>query len=157
VESIRVGMPERGISHVTSITRPHDVISAQASLGYSVGVRLVKGSNSLEMYINPELWRDPDVLAVVDKLQPYAVVKESQPRYTKVEITLKNGKVLEGEQGHTRGSETLPFSDEIIENKFRSLAEVMLPKHRVEQILQTVARLEQVSSVSQLVAMLQKP
>jgi 2-methylcitrate dehydratase PrpD len=157
VESIRVGMPERQITHVTTITRPHDVISAQASLGYSLGVRLVKGGNSLEMYINPELWRDPAVLAVADKLQPYAVAKESQPRYAKVEIKLKNGKVLEGEQGHIRGSEELPFSDEVIENKFRGLAEVVLPKDRVEQILQTVAGLENISSVSQLVAMLQKP
>jgi hypothetical protein len=65
--------------------------------------------------------------------------------------------VLEGEQGHIRGSEELPFSDEVIEKKFRSLAEVVLPKDRVEQILQTVAGLENVSSVSQLVAMLQKP
>jgi len=132
------------------------VISAQASMGYSLGVRLVKGSNSLEMYINPELWRDPDVLAVADKLQPYVVAKESLPRYAKVEITLKNGKVLEGEQGHIRGSAELPFSDEVIENKFRGLTEVVMPKERVENLLETIAQLEHLSSVSQLVTLLQK-
>ena len=42
VSTIRVGMREFSVQHVTSITRPHDVISAQASLGYGLGLLLVK-------------------------------------------------------------------------------------------------------------------
>jgi 2-methylcitrate dehydratase PrpD len=156
VQSVRVGLYERGLMHVGSIKRPHDVISAQASLAYSVGAKLVKGSNNLEMYLNPELWRDPEILAIADKVEGYAVAKPDLPRYTHVEIKLKNGKVLAGEALHTRGSEKVPFSDEIMADKFRTLAQVVLPRERVEAIMQTVNRLETLGSVAELVPLLRK-
>ena len=156
VESVRVGLYERGLLHVGSIRRPHDVISAQASLAYSIGVRLVKGSNSLEMYLDPELWRDAEILSVADRVEGYVVEKPDQPRYTHVEIKLKNGKVLAGELAHTRGSEKVPFSDEIMAVKFRALAEVVLPRDRVEAIMQAVSRLESLAFMSELVPLLHK-
>ena len=156
VESIRVGIRERAIPHVTTITRPHDVISAQASLGFSIGLRLVKGSNSLDMYIDPAMWRDPDVLAIADKLQAYALENKTYPRMTRLEIRLKNGRVLEGEQGPARGSETLPFTQEVLDEKFRSLASVVLSRDRVDRIMETVAQLEELPSLAQLVPLLQK-
>jgi len=156
VEKIRVGMRELSVMHVTSISRPHDVISAQASLGYSLGVLLAKGSNDLEMYIDPDLWRDPEVLSVADKLEAYTLTDESRPRMTRVEIRLKGGRVLEGEQEDARGSETLPFSQEVIETKFRRLASVLLPRDRVEQIMRHVSHLERLPSLSDLVPLLQK-
>src|ERR1019366_2939252 len=104
--------------HVTTVTRPHDVISAQASLGFSLGVRLIKGNNDLEMYTAPELWRNPEILAIADKLQAYPLAVESYPHMTRVEIHLKGGRVLKGEQEDVRGSEALPFSDAVMEAKF---------------------------------------
>jgi 2-methylcitrate dehydratase PrpD len=156
VEKIRVGMRELSVMHVTSISRPHDVISAQASLGYSLGVRLVKGSNDLELYIDPALWRDPEVLAVADKLDAYTLTDDSRPRMTRVEIRLKGGRVLAGEQEDARGSETLPFSQEVIETKFRRLAGVLIERDRVEQVLQLVSRLEALPSIAGLVPLMQK-
>lgn len=156
VEKIRVGMRKLSVMHVTSISRPHDVISAQASLGFSLGVRLVKGGNDLEMYIDPDLWRDPEVLSVADKLEAYTHTVESHPRLTRVEIKLKGGRVLEGEQEDARGSETLPFSQEVMDAKFRRLAGVLIPKDRVERIMDQVSHMEQLSSLSQLVPLMQK-
>jgi 2-methylcitrate dehydratase PrpD len=157
VEKIRVGMRELSVMHVTSISRPHDVISAQASLGYSLGVRLVKGGNDLELYIDPALWRDPEVLAVADKLEAYTLTDAARPRMTKVEIFLKGGKVLAGEQEDARGSETLPFGRDVIEDKFRRLACVLLPPDRAEAILRGVSGLEQLPSLSQLVPLMRRP
>lgn len=156
VQSVRVGLDESGLLHVGSIRRPHDVISAQASLAYSVGVRLVKGRNTLEMYIDPALWRDPEILAIADKVEGYVVEKPDLPRYAHAEIKLNNGKVLAGELADTRGSEKFPFSDEIMANKFRTLAEVVLPRDRVEHIMQAVSGLESLASMSELVPLLQK-
>jgi len=119
-------------------------------------VRFVKGSNDLEMYIDPELWRDPEILSVADKLQAYPLAVESHPHMTRVEIKLKGGRVLVGEQDGARGSETLPFSQEVIEAKFRRLAGMLLPGDRVEHVLRTVARMEEMSSMLQLVPSLQK-
>ena len=150
VEGIRVGMSEFSVQHVTTVTRPHDVISAQASLGFSLGLLLVKGSNDLELYIEPAAWRDPEVLAIVDKLEPYSLNDPSAPHRTRVDIRLKSGRVLTGEQEDARGSDASPFSDAVMEAKFRRLA-AALPGDQAEQVMQTVARLPDLESIAPLV------
>lgn len=155
VECIKVGMSEFSVAHVTTVTRPHDVMSAQASLGFSLGLLLAKGGNELEMYIDRALWEDPEVLAIADKLQAYVVVDESHPQMARVEIMLKGGRLLEGELEDARGTETSPFDDAVMEAKFRRLA-VSLPGDRVEQVICTVARMEDMTSMLQLVPLLQR-
>lgn len=78
------------------------------------------------------------------------------PRYAHAKIKLKNGRVLAGEPAHTRGSEHVPFNDEIMTDKFRTLAGAVLPRDRVEAIMQAVNRLESLGSVFELVPLLQK-
>ena len=164
VESINVGLRELSVLHVGTARRPHDVISAQASLAYSLGVRMVKGSNELDMYIDPKLWSDPEVLAVADKLHSYPLhtlpayteLVKANPHMTRVEIKLKDGRVLSGEQKDARGAPSLPFTDDILETKFRSLAGAMIPIQRAEQIMAMVAQLETLPSLEKLVPLLQK-
>ena len=155
IERIRVGMSTFAVEHVTTVKRPHDVISAQASLGFSLGVLLAKGSNDLELYIDPAMWRDPDVLAVVDKLEPYALANQANEHRARVEITLKSGQRLEGELEDARGSEGAPFSDAVMATKFRRLS-AALPPAQVEQIMQTVARLETLETIEPLLRLLRK-
>jgi 2-methylcitrate dehydratase PrpD len=156
IEKVRVGMYERGVMHTGEVRRPHDVISAQASFPYSVAVRLVKGSNSLEMYLDPALWHDPEILALADKVEGYAILNPDLPRYTKVDITLKNGEVLSGALDYTPGQVESPFSDEVMADKFRTLTRVVLPGTQVEKIMETVDRLEKLSSMEELVPLLLK-
>jgi 2-methylcitrate dehydratase PrpD len=156
VESVRVGLEERGLMHVGSVKRPHDVITAQASLAYGVALRLVKSNNSLEMYLDRELWRDPEILSMVDRVEGYVLTKPGLPRHTRVEVKLRNGKMLAGEVDQTRGSEKVPFSDEVMAEKFRTLARVVLPHERVEAIMQSVGSLESLKSMAELVPLLQK-
>jgi 2-methylcitrate dehydratase PrpD len=93
---------------------------------------------------------------VADKLEPYTLVDAARPRMTRVEIKLKGGRVLEGEQEDARGSETLPFTQEVIEAKFLRLAGVLLPQDQARRIMQHVSRLESLSSLSDLVPLLQR-
>ena len=72
-------------------------------------------------------------------------------------ITLESGRVLTGEQDDVRGSETMPFSDAIMEEKFRRLAGDMLPAEQVESAIKLVAQLEQLESIEPLLPLLKKP
>jgi 2-methylcitrate dehydratase PrpD len=154
VESIRVGMSEFSVNHVTTVTRPHDVMSAQASLGFSLGLLLVKGSNDLDLYIDRTSWQDPEVLAVADKLHAYVLEDASRPQRARVEIRLKSGSSLEGELDDARGTQASPFSDDVMEAKFRRLTSA-LPRAQVEQAIRTVAQLEALESIEALVPLLQ--
>lgn len=155
IESIRVGMSEFSVQHVTTVTRPHDVMSAQASLGFSLGLLLVKGSNDLDLYIDRASWQDPDVLAVADKLQPYVVNDPSRPQSACVEIRLRSGQSLAGDLDDARGTASSPFGDDVMEAKFRRLTAALPPDHIAEAIT-TVGRLEQLTSIAPLVPLLQK-
>ena len=73
----------------------------------------------------------------------------------RVEVRLKGGRLLEGEQEDARGTETSPFSDEVMEAKFRRLA-ASLPGDQVEQVIDTVAGMEEMTTMSQLVPLLQR-
>ena len=155
VARIRVGMSEFAVHHVTTVTRPHDVMSAQASLGFSLGVLLVKGSNDLDLYIDPLIWRDPAILAIADKLEPYVLNDDAHPHRTRVEIELKSGERLHGEQEDARGADRFPFSDEVMEEKFRRLT-AALPSSRAEQIMATVAELDTLETIGTLMPLLCK-
>ena len=157
VQGIKIGLWEFSVMHATTIKRPHDVISAQACLGFSLGLRLVKGGNDLEMYMDPKLWSDPEVLSIADKMEAYTLVVPGHPQSSRVEITLKNGQVLRGEMADARGTEDLPFTQEVIEAKFRRLAGAMLPADQVNQIVQIVSRLEELPTLSALTPLLRKP
>ena len=156
VESIEVGMPEIAFHHVTSITRPHDVISAQLSLGFCVALRLTTGDNDLESFLDPALRSDPEVLAIIDKLHAYPLSVSSKSHFTSVKIKFKGGRIVEGEATDHRGTEKMPFSEAVMEKKFRRLAGMMLPSDRVEHVMRVVARLEELPSIAQLVPSLIK-
>jgi len=83
------------------------------------------------------------------------VADESHPQMARVEVRLKGGRLLEGEQEDARGTEMSPFSDEVMEAKFRRLA-VSLPGDQAEHVIHTVARMEEMTSMSQLVPLLQR-
>ena len=157
VAHVRVGMYERGLMHVGTVRRPHDVISAQASLAYSIGLRLVKGSNSLELYIDPAMWNDPAVLAAADKVEFFLAEKAGINSYARVEVRLTDGRVLSGQLDYTRGSARVPFSDAVMAGKFRSLTEVVLPGTQIDAIMQAVDGLEHLQSMAALVPLLQRP
>lgn len=153
VASIRVGMSEFALHHVTTVTRPHDAMSAQASLGFSLGVLLARGSNDLDFYIDPACWRDPEVLAIADKLEPYALDDDRQPQRARVELRLKSGRVFEDDRVDARGTPDMPFEDGVIEDKFRRLA-AALGEARIDEAIAMVGRLEALPSLSGLVSAL---
>lgn len=153
VAGIRVGMSEFALHHVTAVTRPHDVMSAQASLGYSLGLLLVRGSNDLDFYIDADSWSDRAVLAIADKLEPYVIDDPLQPQRACVEVRLKSGQVFADDRVDSRGTPDMPFDDAVMEAKFRRLA-MALGAERIDAAIRTVGRLEELPSLSALVPLL---
>ncbi|MBI2861694.1 MAG: MmgE/PrpD family protein, partial [Chloroflexi bacterium] len=121
VRSVRVGVVEHGVLHGGgAIYHPHDVISAQFSLPFSIALRLVKGNNSLTSYMDPKLWVDGDILRVADAVTVYGLpeAKGLKQRASKVEITLADGRKQEGYEEFPKGSPQNPLSRGELEAKF---------------------------------------
>ena len=156
VEQIMVGISETSLSHGGAIYQPTDVASAQFSLPFSLALRLLKRDNDLSLYMDSNLWTDPEVLAIAKKVQSYADpnAKGEQNYNTTMEVKLKNGESLKAFGQYPPGSPLNPISREELRKKFSKLAAAVLPDDRIDQIIETVDKLETLDDCSKLQPML---
>jgi 2-methylcitrate dehydratase PrpD len=131
--------------------KPVSSYGAKFSLPYSIAVMLVRGRAGLDEFTE-EAIRDPVVLGLAKKVRYVLDAAIDYPRHFSghVKITLNDGTVLEENQAHPRGGLEDPLPPGEIEEKFRANARLALPEEKVERILDSARRLEQLSSIGTL-------
>ena len=156
VEEIRVGISETSLTHGGAIYQPTDVASAQFSLPFSLALRLLKRDNDLSLYMDSKLWSDPVVLATAKKVKSYAdrKAKGDQNYNTTMEVKLAGGKSFKAFQQYPPGSPLNPISREDLRKKFSKLAGSVLPPAGIQEIIETVDRLERLENPASLVPLL---
>jgi 2-methylcitrate dehydratase PrpD len=131
--------------------RPVSAYGAKFSLPYSVAVMLVHGRAGLEQFTD-EAIGDPAVLSLAAKVRYVLDPTIDYPRHFSghVKVTMVDGRVFEENQPHPRGGLEDPLPPAEIEEKFRANAHLALPANQVDDIVVTVNRLEEISSISLL-------
>jgi len=133
--------------------RPTTRETADHSLPYCVAVALVDGEVTLESF-SPERLSDPKLRELMQKIQVSrnaeltARYPEAMPN--EIRIELSSGKILERKVSHARGHPKNPMTDAQVEAKFRRLAGPLLPKERIEEILEALWKLEEISDLGLL-------
>lgn len=122
VVAVKVGLPQWAVGHGAAITRPTDAISAQFSLAFGLGLQLATGANRPQDYVDPQRWSDPRVLALAERVTPYAMpIPEGDPALSaRVELELTDGRRLEAYQAGFHGHPVWPATEAEIEEKFRA-------------------------------------
>jgi 2-methylcitrate dehydratase PrpD len=135
--------------------RPASSYGAKFSLPYCIAVMLIRGRAGLEEFTEDAI-RDPSVLALAKKVRYELDPTIDYPRHFSghVKIRLADGSVLEENQAHPRGGFEDPLPPEEIEAKFRANASRRLPRDRADQIIEAVARLEEMPNVTSLTDLL---
>jgi 2-methylcitrate dehydratase PrpD len=131
--------------------RPTSSYGAKFSLPYSIAVMLIRGRAGLEEF-SDEAIRDPDLLSLAKKVRYELDPTIDYPRHFSghVKIVLADGGILEENQPHPRGGLESPLPPEEIERKFRANARLALSGQQLELIVESVKRLEQLSSITAL-------
>jgi 2-methylcitrate dehydratase PrpD len=131
--------------------RPTSSYGAKFSLPYSIAVMLIRGRAGLEEF-SDEAIRDPEVLSLAKKVRYKLDPTIDYPRHFSghVTIVLADGGILEENQPHPRGGLESPLPPEEIERKFRANARLALSGQQLELIVESVKRLEQLSSITAL-------
>ena len=131
--------------------RPTSSYGAKFSLPYSIAVMLIRGRAGLEEF-SDEAIRDPEVLSLAKKVRYELDPTIDYPRHFSghVKIVLADGGILEENQPHPRGGLESPLPPEEIERKFRANARLALSGQQLELIVESVKRLEQLSSITAL-------
>lgn len=128
------------ILHIGTIYEPEEVIQAQFSLPFSLAVRLLKGRNDIRDYTDPDVWHDPEVLALARKVRFTADEKLHGAKFTcTVTVELRDGRVLSGETHHAKGHADDPLTTDEVRMKFHDLADDVVSTERADEIVRAVA------------------
>jgi len=131
--------------------KPVSSYGAKFSLPYSIAVMLVYGRAGLAEFTD-EAIVDPAVLKLAAKVRYVLDPAIDYPRHFSghVKIFLDDGTLLEENQPHPRGGYEDPLPPEEIAKKFRANARLALDPGRVEAIVDSMGRLEQLPCISTL-------
>jgi 2-methylcitrate dehydratase PrpD len=159
VEQIRVGVSEYAKTHGGTVTRPHDVLSAQFSLAFSTGLLLTRGRDRPQDYFDRALWSDPDILAIADRIQVYvATFPDGFPMLSaRVQVRLRDGREFATVQRGFRGHPANPATAAEIEAKFRANLDGLRGTNETEEILALVRGLDAVQDLGRLIGLLAAP
>jgi 2-methylcitrate dehydratase PrpD len=135
--------------------QPVSSYGAKFSLPYSIATMLIRGHAGLEEFTDQAI-HDPSVLALAKKVRYELDPTIDYPRHFSghVKIGMADGSVLEENQAHPRGGFEDPLPPEEIEAKFRANASLRLPPERADQIIEAVARLEEMPTITSLTDLL---
>ncbi|HYA30285.1 MAG TPA: MmgE/PrpD family protein, partial [Acidobacteriota bacterium] len=129
--------------------KPVSSYGAKFSLPYSIAVMLVHGRAGLEEFTDAAI-HDPAVLKLAAKVRYVLDPTIDYPRHFSghLKVTMATGQVFEENQPHPRGGLEDPLPPSEIEEKFRANARLALRETRVDDIVDTVSRLDEIPSIS---------
>jgi 2-methylcitrate dehydratase PrpD len=132
-------------------------VQAQMSLQYIVAVTLLEGAALLEQFAEEKI-ADPRVLDLARRVEIVAdpeIDRLYPKRYAnRVEIILKDGRRFETRVDDAKGSIARPLSLPEVAVKFRTLAARQLSPQEADQVIETVANLEQLEDIRVLTRLL---
>lgn len=126
--------------------RPARRMDALSSLPFAVAVAMVRGRVGLESYTDAAI-RDAAVLAMADRIswRLDETIAEGTIEGGRVEVTLKDGRKLQGAARHGFGHPGQPLPDNVRRAKFEDCVSVMpepIPASQIDRIAEAVERLE---------------
>jgi 2-methylcitrate dehydratase len=161
--SIQIGLAKRDAdsqSRNPSSARPESRDTANHSVRYCVAAALVEGDLGYEQF-EPEKLHSPEILSVLDRTSVYWE-KEHDKDWPGANPSTIRVRTVNGQE-HAKavivapGHPSEPFSDEMLEHKFRQLAGKHLASEQIEKIIDVSHRLEQIPDVCVLRDSLRKP
>jgi len=139
---------------------PVNGYAAKHSIPYNVAVRLVRRSNDLTVY-SDEVVYDPQVRAMAQKISvqedPKLTAMLPDVRPARVEVKLFSGDTFTETVERPIGGFDRPFSEDVLTDKFRRLAGMILPPSSISSLEQMIASLPDLEDVRMLSPLLRGP
>jgi len=140
--------------------QPETRESADHSLPFVMAVALMEGGVEIRHY-DELYYKRPNVRALMQKIkvrigeEPVAAWPEVPLNI--VDVEMKSGKVLSTKVAYHLGHFKRLMTDEEQERKFRPLAEPLLPKKQIDDLLACLRRLDQIERIGELIALTVAP
>ncbi len=147
LKAIRVKLPTDAIGIVGSSAMP------DVSCQHLVSLALLKGEVSFEDSHDAGLMKQPEVLAVRDRLTltgDAALMDPCAPRGAIVEIDLLDGRSLAHHTRFAPGTKERPLDTEAVSRKARDLMAPVLGPHKTDALIDALNHLERIEDIRQL-------
>jgi 2-methylcitrate dehydratase PrpD len=158
VERVEVGtnhnMPNTLIHH-----RPTTGLQAKFSMEFCMAILLLDGKADQTKFMDAVVNRD-EVKKMIERVHFYVDPEAEKAGYDKmttlIKITLRDGRTISGRADFGKGSPSDPMSYDEVAEKFRGCAAFAeWPSSKANQVIDMVRKLEDVSDVRTLTALLQ--
>lgn len=146
VERVVIHCSTATFKHVGWPYEPQSVTTAQMNLPYIVAVVLTDGDAFVDQFSAQRI-TDPQLVAFSRRVEVSAdpaidAGGDGMRHATRIRVTLRDGRVLEDERRHAKGSASVPLSAADVRAKFDKLAIKAVSAHRASAIADLVATIE---------------
>jgi 2-methylcitrate dehydratase PrpD len=151
VARIVARLPEDGALIVSNRAMP------DVNIQYVLAVGLIDGTISFEDSHSQARMKDPQVLAVKERVELVAdksLLDPAAPRSGRVEVTLRDGRTVTHFTRHPPGTKENPLDTNGVNEKARGLIEPVLGPDRTNGIIRTVNQMDTLGNVRDLVRLL---
>ena len=159
LKELRIYMSRKAVSNVGWKYVPAGVVAAQMNGYYAAAVKLLDGDVFIDQFAEPRL-ADPQVLRLIERIriahEPAFDAGGAATRHAvRVEAELNDGNVRSVEVEQRTGSSRFPLTRDRIETKFRRLARAALDERAVENILESIERIDELHDMEHFAKLLQ--
>jgi 2-methylcitrate dehydratase PrpD len=151
VARIVARLPEDGALIVSNRAMP------DVNIQYVLAVGLIDGTISFEDSHSQARMKDPQVLAVKERVELVAdrtLLDPAAPRSGRVEVTLRDGRTVTHFTRHPPGTKENPLDTNGVNEKARGLIEPVLGPDRTNGIIRTVNQMDTLGNIRDLVRLL---
>jgi 2-methylcitrate dehydratase PrpD len=156
IEHIDVGT-NSNVPNALIYPMPKTALEGKFSIPFCMAIAVVERKAGIAQFQDRKV-RDKRVVEMMKRVTLYVDDEMEALGYDKVRarvrIKLKNGKMIEGRYDVARGHPEKPMSWAELGDKFRDCADLVLPRRSAEEVIQLVARMEQLRSLSPLLGAL---
>ncbi len=156
IESIAVGT-NSNVPNALIYPMPKTALEGKFSIPFCMAIAVLERKAGIAQFQERKV-RDKKTVALMKRVTLYVDDELEALGYdqvrTRIRVTLKSGRVIEGRYDVARGHPAKPMAWTEVAEKFLDCADLVIPRKSAEQVIELVTRLEQLKALSALLSAL---
>jgi len=136
---------------------PKTALEGKFSIPFCMAIAILERKAGIAQFQDRKV-RDKQVIELMKRVRLYVDDELERLGYdqvrSRIRITLKGGRVIEGRYDVARGHPEKPMSWAELSDKFRDCADLVISRKNAEEAIQLIARIEQLKSLTPLIEIL---
>ena len=161
IESVKVKTLKRAVDYLVS-PDIETIYDAQFSLPYAIAMSALQKKPGPEWMSRENMFENPEAAAVAKKVTMEIDTSAERIFFeesglaipSRVEVKTVDGRIYDENIKYSKGTPNNPFTAVELTDKFESLASALFSDKRIDEILETIGRLEKLEDISILMGLL---